>query len=1053
MSLSSFSVKNAVLVNMITVVVFIFGIYTANTIPKEEMPAVDFGSFVIVTAYPGVSPDQIENLIINPIEKEVSKVENIDYISSSASEGRAVTFVSMLPGADIDKAWTDINTELDKVTNLPEDATDPIIVKLNMREINPICVLSLSGKFDPLKLKDIGENLKDEILQLDYISKVDITGAPEREIVIECDYSKLEQYNISLNDISRMVAARNRKIPAGTAKEGNSEFIVSASGQYDTVADIESTPIKTESNQSIIRLSNIAAVKDTLKEQNVYSRLNGSPGIFLYVYKKADGNIISVIEEIKNTLNTYKSNVNGLDAALRNDGSLGVKRSISALSGNAMQSIVLVFLTLMLFIGWRSAILAAMGIPFAFLMTFAIMNYFGVTMNSLTLFALVLVSGMIVDDAIVILENTHRYREMGFSLKEAVTKGTDNIMWPVISSVLTTVAAFIPMVLMEGMMGKFMMYFPIVVSIALISSLFEALVILPSHIADFTEGEKVRKDLNAGWFYKLQCLYRRFLVKSLKHRYITMFTITTMFILSIGALFSGLIRFEFFPPAKPQTIVLRLELPTGTQLDKTAEVTDRIEAYVKNIKQKEDIVSIISTVGQMEKNHRQDQNTNYSELRIDLVSQDDMKYSNEDIKAEIRKFMNEIPEVRSYEFGSVTAGPPTGKDIELRFKGDDYAVLEDITAQYAEALSTVPGVTAVSDNYNIGKEELKIKINSEKASFHGITVIDIASFLRTSLTGTIISQYIENNEEFDIRLKIKTSQAKELKDLEMLNIMSPKGYRVPLKDIVDFSYEPGIAQINHWNKKRTISLTAETTFYDENGQKKKRSPNEVNEILFGSKIKGIEGLSKNIISKYPGYTVESGGVAEQQRKSFSSLYLAFLIAILLVFTILAAQFKSYVQPIIVMLTIPFAFIGVVIGLIVMDLPFSLNTLIAVIALAGIVVNNSIVLVDFVNESRDEGVDRWNSLIHAGVSRLRPIILTTVTTVFGLMPFILSTSSASKDWKPMAVSIVFGLSFATIVSLIIIPVVYSFVDSFFGKLKMTRFKEHIPFEVAVKDECK
>ncbi|MCG2760155.1 MAG: efflux RND transporter permease subunit [Candidatus Delongbacteria bacterium] len=1051
MSLASFSVKNSVLVNMIVVIVFIAGIYVANTIPKEEMPAVDFGSFVIVVSYPGVSPEQIENLIIDKIEKEIYDVENIDYISSEASEGKAVIFVQMEPDADIDQAWNDVNTELDKVRDLPDDATDPIIIKLNMREINPICTISLSGDFSPLAMKEIAENLQDDILQIDYISKADVSGKSEREILIECDRNKLDAYGITLDEISGMIRSRNISFPAGTIKEGMSEFIATTTGEYKNAEEIAVTPVRTDANGDVIRLDRVASVKDTLKEMNVYSRLNGKSGVFIYVYKKADGNIIDVIQVVKEKIADYKTKVAGLDIALRNDGSIDVKRSLNALSNNAMIGIVLVFLTLWMFIGWRNALLAAFGIPFTFLFAFIMMDYFDITMNNLTLFALLLVLGMIVDDAIVVIENVHRYREMGFSRKEAAIKGTQTIMWPVISAVMTTVFAFVPMIIMQGMMGKFMRFFPIVVSIALLASLFEALVILPSHLAEFTgdneeENNKPHKVLNC-----MINFYRKLLLIGLKHRIKTVSLVVILFFASFAVLFSGLIKMEFFPSGNPQTIVLRTQMPNGTDLDNTAVMTDKIENYIRTMKEKDDITNIVTTVGQMIKNHRLDQKTNYAELRIDLTDAEDMKFTNDEIKASISSFLENEPNIISYEFGSVQAGPPTGKDVELRIKGDSFNGLKKISEEIKTELSKIEGVSAISDDFTKGKSEFKIYPDPEKCAYHGITASAVASFLRTAVTGSEISELSVHNEKIKIRLKLRQDQSDEIEDIKKLYMRSPKGYIVALKDIVDFRIEPGVAQISHWNKKRAITVSAEMTFYEKDGNKVKRSPNEVNEILFGNKIKGTTGSVPRIMNKYQGYTLEAGGMAEEQRKSFTSLYLAFVIAVLLIFSVLAAQFHSYVQPLIVMLTIPFSFIGVIIGLLVTNLPFSLNSLIAIVALSGIVVNDSLILVDFVNTLRDKGVDRWNSLIEAGITRLRPIILTTVTTIFGLMPMILSTSSATKDWKPMAVSIVFGLSFATVLTLVVIPVVYSLIDSFFGKLKMTRFKEHIAFEDAVKSK--
>jgi multidrug efflux pump subunit AcrB len=1050
MSIARFSVKNSVLVNMVMWIVFIVGIYSLVIIPKEEMPAVDFGMIVIIVAYPGVSPAEIETMIINKIEEEIGDIDNIDFISSNAQEGRGSIAIQFLPKADIDKAWNDLNAELDKVNDLPEDAMDPFVLRINMREVAPICDLSLGGDFSGNSMRDIAENLKDGILELDHISKVDIFGTREREIWVEADVDLLDEHGLTLNDIISTINARNFNMPGGTAKSGTSELIVRTMGEFKNTLEIARLPIDGNNSNGILRLSDVAVITDTLAERNVISKLNQEEAVSLIIYKKSEGNVIQVIKDIKHYVAQFQTSVTGLNIELRNDVSIEVKDSMRVLSRSAMLGILLVFICLFIFLGWRNALIAAWGIPFSFLMTFFLMHYFGLTLNNLSLFALVLVLGMVVDDAIVVIENIHRYMEMGMDRKEAAIKGTTEIMWPVISAVLTTAAAFLPMLLMQGMMGKFMRVFPLVISIALAASLFESLVILPSHMSELSRLPKKRKKKENSLYHKMLKIYEKNLIKILRHRGRTILVIVLIFVGCLALLGSGAIKFEFFPYSLPSTIMFQPKLAVGTHLDENERIMSIIEDHIKSMPEGVDVDALISRIGVMTEGHEWDTKTHNSEIVLDLVDRDDMKYSHERIKSAIREYVdNNIPEIVSYKFAEPTDGPPTGKDVEIRIKGDNLKKLESIGNQVKEELAKIDGVVDISHDFKPGKDEFRIVPDPDKMMLYGVNNALVASVISTAGYGSEVSKFRgSGGEEYDMIVRVDRDYIENIENLKNLKIRNFRGELVALKDIASFQIEQGLATIKHWDTKRAITITANTSQYSNGNGSKKRTPGEVNEILFGSQLKGAKGSLSNFTQRYPGYLIESGGVMEEQRKSYGSLYLAFIVALLIIFTILAAQFKSYVQPLIVMTTVPFAFIGVIFGLWVTGLPFSLTTLTAFVALAGVVVNDSLVLVDFVNRLRDEGVDRWNSLIQAGKTRIRPIFLTTITTVSGLLPMIFSTSKATADWKPMAVSIAFGLVFATMLTLLVIPCIYSLVDSLFGKMKLTRFKQHITIDEAL-----
>ncbi|MDD4154980.1 MAG: efflux RND transporter permease subunit [Candidatus Cloacimonetes bacterium] len=1051
MSIAKFSVENTVLINMLMVVVFIMGIFAIIDIPKEAAPAVDFGSAVVTVLYPGVSPEEIENLIIKKIEDQLQNLDDVDYISSTAQEGRANIRISFDAKANADDAWDQLNEEMNKITDLPEDAQDPVLIQIKMREVNEICDISMFGQFSGNTMREIAEDLQEQLNNVDYVSKVEVFGTQERQIHINADLEKLNHYGLSLSDINNAIQTRNINMPGGTVDFGKAEFIIRSMGEFQTVQEIVELRVKTDTNGRMLLVDDIAIVADTLEEKRVISKLDNKPSINFSVYKKAEGNIIDVMKNIRQVVKDFESNVPGLTVTVRNDDSTDVKNSVNTLGSSAIFGIVLVFFILWLFIGWRNALLAAWGIPFSFMLTFIVLRFTDITMNNLSLFALVLVLGMIVDDAIVVIENIYRYIEKGYAVKDAVITGVKEVTWPVIAAIATTCAAFLPISLTEGIMGKFIRVFPIVVSIALVASLFECLVVLPAHVSEVIKPKIKKQNEKAHFYEKLQKKYRKLLRIVLCKRGLAVTVVSGLLLLSLSALFLGWVKFDFFPTRTPTSLNIKVRTPIGTNLETTDNIISNIENFILNMPEKEDVKAIVTTVGQLRENMQWRQATSNAEMRIELVEANNLKFDLEKTKKRIRDYLDDLPGIYTYRFGENRQGAPVGRDVELRVKGENLERLEYIGKIIISELEKLPGVSDLEDSFSPGKEEVRLRPYHEKLALNGITVTQIASLIRTASAGNTLSKYRGSGfEEYDIVLKAQDYQINDFEDLKHLQIRNNKGQLIQLDELVYFDITKGLAEIEHRDRKRIITITGNASFYEVNGKFRKRTSNEINEYLFGNKLRRTTGVLSTFSQRFPGYQIETGGIAEDQRRSYSSLISALAIALLLVYSVLAAQFKSYVQPLIVMLTIPFGFIGVILGLLITNLPFSLTTMISVVALSGVVVNDSLVLVDFINKERENGKDRWHSIISAGSIRLRPIILTTVTTIGGLLPMLLSTSEASADWRPMAVSISFGLGFATILTLFIIPCVYSFVDSFFGRFGITRFNEHTPI-CMIKDE--
>ena len=1051
-SVAESSLRYSVLVNMLTVAILVFGLVSMVSLPREEFPAVDFGSVLIVAVYPGASPEEIEQLLVKKIEDGVSDIDGIDYVSTTAEEGKAIFRIRFESGVDPEKAFDDVNTEMNKITDLPEGAIDPVVIRLNMREVNPIAQVVLGGQFTPGSLREIGENFKDGVLDLDNISKVDMLGSRERQIWVDADQAKLDAYGLTLSDLTGAIQGRNLNIPAGNSRFGKIEFLVRTLGEFKSTEELASLIVQADANGGVIRIGDVASVRDTLARAETVTRLNGEHSVSVLVYKKAAGNIIKVMQDVRSYADKFEQSVPGLNISVRNDGSIDVRNGINSLGSNALQGIILVFLMMLFFLGWRNAVLASIGIPLSILITFIALSYFHITLNNLTIFGLIIVVGMVVDNSIVVLENTHRYREMGYCLKDSIVMGVDQVIWPVFSSTLTTVASFLPLLLMEGIMGQFLSVFPIVVTLALLGSWYQSMVVLPTNMNQFGRKLESANQRTTKLIKPVVSFYQKAIVKVLKHRALALWSIIILLLASFGVLASGLIRFEFFPSSTAQTFAIEIKTPLGTKLDETENIIALVEKRIAALKEKQDIDFVTSTVGSIGSEGRQDIKSSNAQINIDLVEQEKMKYTHDAIKAAIRKTLDQTPGVYSFRFREGQGGPPIGKDVEIRIKGENLDRLAYLADTIKDNLKKIPGVADIDDSFDQGKKEIRIVPDPDKLSLYGLSVAQIAMAVRTAGTGSEVSQYRGGGvDEYPIVVKLDDKYTQELEPLKDLKVKARTGELIAIRDLANFEIKNSLSQIEHRDKKRVVTITAATVRFDDNGRTRKRTPSEVVSLLTGDRLRGKPGLLQNFEQRNPGYTLEFGGMQEEQRKSYGSLYSAFLIAILIIYTILAAQFRSYVQPLIVMTTIPFGFIGVILGLLVTGLPFSLNTLISVVALAGVVVNNAILLIDFINQERERGTDRWHAIVQSGSVRLRPIIMTTGTTIAGMLPIVFSTGTSTQAWRPLAVSFTFGLAFATFLTLFIIPVIYSMVDSFFGRFGLERFKEHKKFTETM--ECK
>ncbi|MFQ5822557.1 MAG: efflux RND transporter permease subunit [bacterium] len=1032
MSIAKFSIKNPVLVNMIMIAVIVLGSYSLFTLPREMMPEVSFPWIFVWTPAPGLSPEDTEKLITNEVEKEVRDVEGIDNITSISRENASFVWIKFETMSDdeLDKRLQDVRTEVEKV-ELPEGAEDPIITEFTTQDHIPMVNVVLSGNISEIEMKKLAEDLRDDILEINNVSKCLIAGVRDREIWVEVDPEKLQSYDLALSQVMEAIRGKNLDLSAGDIKMGRWEYIVRTVGEIDKIEQVKKIILRANPMGHHVRVEDIAEVRDTFEESEVISRFNCEPSVTLTVAKKKQGNSIKIIDEIKDLVEKYRRErlpqweTRGLPANVSinviNDTSIRIKEILNVLRNNAWLGMILVVVCLYFFLGLRNAIFAAIGIPVTFMFTFLFMKYTSTSLSGSALFGLVLVLGMIVDDAIVIIENCYRHMQEGHPPKEAVIIGTKQVAMPVISSSLTTIAAFLPLMLMGGIIGQFLKIVPIVVTLALLASLFEAFFILPSHIAEWS---RKHNHIREGFirFNKLRRLYIKYLVKFLRYRYQVLGITTLIILVSIPLIW--VVGIDMFASEEIPRVFIFVDLPEGTKLEITDEVIQKVEKIISALSETE-LVNVVANSGLQQREDEWFFKPSVGQLIVELTNKEKRKRSIDDIIADLRGQINSIAGIKSLEFKVFDHGPPTGAPVEVKVRGNYLDELEEVAELIKNELKSMIGVFDVRDDFVPGKRELQIVVDEEKAALVGLNVAQIASTVHYAFDGGVATEFRDGDEEIDVVVKYKEDSRQNISDLENMKIATPFGHLVTLKDVARLNTKQGYTSIKHDELKRAITVKADI-------DKSKTTALKVN--------KELQRRFFDISKRYSGYDLVFRGQFEEFKQAFSDLGQLFLVGLILMYIILGGQFKSFFQPLIIFMAIIFAFWGATMGLLFIGSPFNINNLYGLVALAGVAVNDALVFISFINEARARRVRRWHSILMAGKLRLRPILLTTITTVFGLLPMAIGIGGKSDVWGPLANVMVWGLSVGTILTLFLVPCLYAILGDIKRSIMGKRFMD-------------
>ncbi len=1041
--LVAFFAERSLIVNIISVGVVLAGVVFLMTANREAFPRVEYDWVIITTIYPGATAKDIEKHITIPIEDQLREVDDIEMISSGSNDSRSIIGVQLDPDIDNkDKTVNDIKNAVDMVTDLPEDAEDPVVTELgtNLVPVLEVSVFDkdgISDDDDERELRAKAKLLEDRIFELDGIARIEKQGYRDREMVVEANPRLLDEYYIGLNEIIMALSKKNLNFPGGLVNTPEGEMMIRTIGEVETVRDIENVFIRTTDFGYDVKVGDVAEVRDSFDEREIVNKTNGFDAITLTIFKKESADIIDVVDRIDDEIREFKkTNLNNEhDIELSNDISYYVKRRLKVLLNNGAFGLVFVFLSLFITLGWRISLVTALGVPIAMCGTFIWMGQAGVTINLMSMFGMILVLGMLVDDAIIVAENVYRHLEMGKPVKEAVIDGTSEVIIPVLGTIMTTVAAFGPLLFMSGIMGKFMWTLPAVVSVSLIFSWFESMFILPSHILDI---EKLRRkpghetgSREPGLFEKIKEFYKGVLVNVLKHKYLVSLAIGVVFIISLMMVVSGTVKFILFPQGGIERFVVKAEAETGTTLKEMSSKISNIEKILLALPEGE-IDDFITQAGILQE-EPMDPNTkygsNYGVVLVNLTPDQTRERRAYEIVKDVRqkaKEMGFMDEFVKLEFAMAQGGPPQGKPVNVTVKGDNFELLQKIAGMYKDYLNEisneygyvdkdtgnkVPALKDIKDNFEEGKLEKRIFIDEKKASYAGISVLDVATTVRTCFTGTVATEIKKTDEEIDIRVIFPEEYQETLASLNMIKIANMRGNLIPLSEIASFEEGRGISVINRRDWKRAISVTADI---DEKAEKV--TSVTVNRML-QEKFAGIQ-------DKYTGVIVSYEGEFEETQESIDNMVRSYIIAFIIIYIILVALFRTLYHPFVIISVLPLTFIGVIWIFFFHGLPLSFLALMGVVGLAGVVVNDSIVLVDFIKNARMRGLSPFDASVEAGGNRLRPVFLTTVTTFLGLIPTAYGFGGKDPFLVPMALSLGWGLAFGSFITLFATPIMYN-----------------------------
>ena len=1000
--------RNSIAVNLLMMVLLAGGIFTMYTIQKEVFPEFQLDFVEVSVAYPGASPAEVEQGILQPVEEAVRSVQGIKEVVSEASEGSGDVTIELVAGTERMRAFQDIDQAINRIRTFPDDIEEPE-VSLQSRQ-RDVIQIGLYGSVDVWTMRQLGEQLRTILLNNPAITQVEFGNVPDFETRIEISSQNLQKYNLTLGQVADIIQQSSNDVPAGAVQTQSGEILLRMQERKQFAEEFGNIPIISSESGANIRLKDIAEITDGFEEIGFYGQFNQRNYIELRIFRIGDQSPLEIEEAALATVEDFQLPP-GVKYRTDSNRASDYRERLSLLTENGVLAIVIVLIILTLFLEYRLAFWVMLGMTVSFIGGMMLLPLLGISINMISMFGFLVVLGIVVDDAIVVGENVYEYRQKGMSPMQAAIAGTKDVSFPVIFSIVTTIIAFVPLLFMPGETGKFWQPLPAVVIVILAVSLLEALFILPSHLGHLKNQKSKNK-----WVLKLEQWqqafangferfiekrYRPFLDRCLEYRYITLSVAVALLLMVGGYGLSGHMGLIQMPEVAADEIEAGVRLPVGTTPDKAAKVARDITAATQRMFEEHDLYKVAEGI----KTNVRGQN--FIDVEIVLLPPDERDITAREVIALWRDNIGDIEGVDQITFEAERGPGGARQAISIDLSHVDIDMLEKATNAFVERMSAFTNTRDVSDNYNKGKMQYDFKLLPQGRNL-GLTSDEVGRQVRNGFFGALAMRQLRGMNEVEIMVKLPLSERKDIKNLENFLIRTPDGIEVPLMDVVEIEQREAFSSINRRDGRRVVNVGMDV-----------EPSNAVNRVIASVQEETLPQLRAD----FPGITWSFEGSQADMRESTDTLKVGFGIAILLIYTLLAVAFSSYIQPLIVMTAIPFGVVGAVIGHILLGYDLSLVSLMGVIALSGVVVNDSLIMIDYANKRRNAGDPIYKSIHEAGLRRFRPIVLTTMTTFGGLAPIILETSSQAFYLIPMAISLGFGIVFATAIILVIVPCLY------------------------------
>lgn len=1016
---------------LVIIGVVIMGIFSLNNIPREIQPEINIPFVSVATALPGANPSDVESLISKPLEDEIANVSDIELLASNSGFGFSSIFIEFDAKADIEQALQDVKDAIDKVKpDLPDDATDPIAVKAEANAFS-IVTFSVTGDLPIYELTKAADDIEEELLKIRNLSRVHIAGGQRKYIKVTVNQEILEGYGLDIQTLASLIKLANNNLPVGIVSSGDLNYSVRIDNRFESLEDIRNLPLLTiGEDKTQILLKDLATVEESYPAQSVISSVseNGEPSlpaVSIQVFNKDNSNTVKVADDAKARVEELKEEgivPENVDVSVSNDNSDFIREELGTLSRSGLQTTLVITIILFLALGFAKGIIAGLSIPVIFMVSFIVLDNVGMSLNTLSLFSLVIALGLMVDTTIVVMEGIHENLKKGYSTEEAALLSVETYKWPLIAGTMTTVFAFFPMLLVSGILGEFLKTMPITITGTLLASLFIALTIAPSIATKFVRSDKRggrKVSILEPFFNKVGAKFHVFIEKVIQKTYLRVVIVLIAlgaFAASMALPITGALRVEMFTTTDQNYFVVQIEAPKGAIISKTEELANEVEEYLLTVPEIDNFLTKVGTsqsVGITDDPFMETgtSNSNLANITVNLTPKEDREIKSYEIAEKIRGNFEHYPnaEIRIVE---INEGPPSEGAITLRLTGQDLDILNSLANEVKEIAKNTDGTNNIDLSLKPGLNEFKFSLDKDILSYHGLSAIQVSAIIRNIVQGVDATEITLDNDDLDIVVKYDLNKIDErvnlsIHDIENFEIPTPQGYTVSLGELGEYNFTQSLSSISREDQKRIIKVTGDTE-------------KDADLVVVTENIQ--KEIDKMEIPQ--GYEIKFGGDLENIAESFRDLFRSMFVAVILIAFTLVLMFNSFKQPLIILFTLPLALIGVFPGLMLVGQNLSFPAFLGVVALTGIVVNDAIVLIDRINQNRKSGVKFAKAIAEATEARLQPILMTSITTIAGITPLALT----NEFWAGLGFALIFGLMASTLLTLFVIPVLYFRLES-------------------------